>query len=219
MVTEHYADLVAKDLSPGGIRVLSPHNTGTDGTRAVNIEVRKELEFPPDALVVGDILLITENDYQAACCAGYPQISQEEDGCETIFNGELCEIINVGSDFIDVKFEENCDGVRHVRLILSDGLDAASRLPDGVAFGRAMSVHKGQGSQFPAVIFPTETGNKRFGIIQKSIVYTALSRGIDMVIIIGDFDDFVHAALTPDLPRNTLLRDLLIEGSGRGAKS
>ena len=31
--------------------------------RAVNIEVRKELEFPPDALVVGDILLITENDY------------------------------------------------------------------------------------------------------------------------------------------------------------
>ena len=80
-----------------------------------------------------------------------------------------------------------------------------------------MSVHKGQGSQFPAVIFPTETGNKRFGIIQQSIVYTALSRGIEMVIIIGDFDDLVHAALMPDLPRNTLLRDLLIAGSGRGA--
>jgi ATP-dependent exoDNAse (exonuclease V) alpha subunit len=44
-----------------------------------------------------------------------------------------------------------------------------------------MSVHKGQGSQFKAVIVPTERGNDRFGIIQKSIIYTALSRGIDML--------------------------------------
>jgi ATP-dependent exoDNAse (exonuclease V) alpha subunit len=175
--------------------------------------VRKELDFPPDELVVGDILLITQSDYEAAIVPGFPQVSQEEDGCEVIFNGELCEIINVGSDFIDVEFEENCDGIRHVRLPLNDGIDAVSRLPGGVAFGRAMSVHKGQGSQFRAVIVPTERGNDRFGIIQKSIIYTAVSRGIDMVIVVGNFDDLVHAAITPDLPRNTLLRDWLIEGA------
>ena len=63
--------------------------------------MRKELDLPPDELVMGDILLITQNDYEAAIVPGFPQVSQEEDGCEVIFNGELCEIINVGSDFIE----------------------------------------------------------------------------------------------------------------------
>jgi ATP-dependent exoDNAse (exonuclease V) alpha subunit len=167
----------------------------------------------------GDILLITENNYQAECCPGYPRVTQDEDipdDCEIIFNGELCRIFNLGRDFVDMEFEENCDGVRRVRMLLNDGRrDATSCLPDGTAFGRAMSVHKGQGSQFPMVIVPTEVGYPKFGIVQRSIIYTAVSRGVDRLVIVGNFDDLVQAARTPDLPRNTLLRGLLVEGAAK----
>jgi ATP-dependent exoDNAse (exonuclease V) alpha subunit len=83
MVAKHYTDLVDAGLPPNNIRVLAPHNIGDRGTKSINIEVRKEIKFPPDTLVVGDILLITENDYEALCSAG---------GDTVIFNGELCEV-------------------------------------------------------------------------------------------------------------------------------
>jgi hypothetical protein len=82
MVAEHYADLAGQGCAPNNIRVLSPHNTGDGGTKSINIEVRNAIEFPPDKLVVGDILLITGNDYEAPCPGG---------GDTVIFNGELCE--------------------------------------------------------------------------------------------------------------------------------
>jgi hypothetical protein len=139
-----------------------------------------------------------------------------EDDLEVIYNGELCTIIKLGTDFIDVEFEENCDGIRRVRLILNDGFDASGCLPNGTAHGYAMSVHKGQGSQFKIVILVVERGNPRYGIVQRSNVYTGTSRAIEKLVIVGNFDDYVQAALTPDLPRNTLLCDLLI---GRGKEA
>ena len=208
MIGEHYADLIARGFTTHAIAILSPHNIGEAGTKAINVAVREALGYPTDNLVVGDILLVTSNNYEAP----RPDAISEDDA-EIIFNGELCKIIKVGDDFIDVEFDENCEGIRHVRLLTNDGLDANACLPDGVAFGYAMSVHKGQGSQFKAVIVSAERGNAQFGIVQRSNVYTAVSRGVERVVLIGDFDDFVHAALAPDLPRNTLLRDLLIEGA------
>ena len=62
------------NTTPTLSRQVSPSATG---------EARKEIKFPPDTLVVGDILLITENDYEALCSAG---------GDTVIFNGELCEV-------------------------------------------------------------------------------------------------------------------------------
>ena len=147
MIGEHYADLIARGFTPHDIAILSPHNIGEAGTKAINVAVREALGYPTDNLVVGDILLVTSNNYEAP----RPDAISEDDA-EIIFNGELCKIIKVGDDFIDVEFEENCEGIRHVRLLTNDGLDANACLPDGVAFGYAMSVHKGQGSQFKAVI-------------------------------------------------------------------
>jgi hypothetical protein len=87
--------------------------------------VREALGYPIDNLVVGDILLVTSNNYEAPC----PDAISEDDA-EIIFNGELCKIIKVGDDFIDVEFEETCEGIRHVRRVITDGLDANACLRD-----------------------------------------------------------------------------------------
>lgn len=207
-----FSDLLDQGYAQTDIKVLSPHNQGATGTGRINIAIRDELGLPPDRLSVDDVLVVTQNNYHANTCPGFPQVSGEGDRDEIIFNGQLCEASNVGVDFVDATFDEDCDGIRHVRMLLNDGLDANSRLPDGVAFGRCMSVHKGQGGQFPAVIYPAERGNARFGIIQRSNVYTASSRPTRLLIIVGSFADFVDAALTADIKRHTLLGNLLVEG-------
>ncbi|MFZ0494420.1 MAG: ATP-dependent RecD-like DNA helicase [Methylocella sp.] len=180
---------------------MTPHNQGDSGTVAINLAVRKALRLP-EGIVEGDLLLVVKNNYKAQCV---------DDPNETviIFNGERCTVIVAKQDFIDVEFSRNSEGVtRRVRLLSDDG-----KLPEGVAFGYAMSVHKAQGSQFSHVIATTERGSKAVGIVQKSSIYTACSRARNRLTVIGDVGDFVQASLTPEIPRKTLLKELLTSRS------
>jgi len=74
--------LIGQGFTSNNVRVLSPHNTGTGGTKAINVMVREAVDLPSDELVEGDILLITENDYEAPCCPPY-----ETDDDPTVFQG------------------------------------------------------------------------------------------------------------------------------------
>jgi exodeoxyribonuclease V alpha subunit len=90
-----------------------------------------------------------------------------------------------------------------------NGRDASTQLPEDVAFGYGMSVHKAQGSQFRFVIMLVERGTKNVGVVQGSNVYTGVSRAREDVYIVGDPDEFVQAATTSEIPRETLIAGLL----------
>jgi hypothetical protein len=210
------------------------------GVRATNNAVRSMLGFSPNRIVVGEQLIVLKNDYKARATdqeliALHPAVAEDaqrtdDDGekkerTETIYNGERCYVAKCGADYLDLEFPENSEGVvRSVRLLMQnpDGfshrgvpqdarrMDASAQLPEGIAFGYALSVHKAQGSQFRYVIMLAERGYKGAGVVQGSNVYTGISRAREQVIIVGEPDDFTQAASTDEIPRETLLKDLLL---------
>jgi exodeoxyribonuclease V alpha subunit len=204
VAAELYADLVDERCDSHQVAVISPHKHGDSGIRAVNTIVRKALGLPDHRIAEGDLLLITDNDYEALRC--------DDSGTEEIFNGERCTVTHSGRDFVDVEFPRTSEGIiRRVRLLLNPGPDATGCLPDRTDFGYALSTHKAQGSQFKHVIVVAEPGYDKYGIVQRSSIYTAISRAVDHVTIVGPLDDFISAVDADDIPQRTLLLGLLEE--------
>ncbi len=201
---EIYEQIVKSGVDPFDVAILSPHNKGDEGTREINIQVRRLLGFNLDHCEIGDTLIITENNYKAS-------LVDNETDFTTIYNGERCRVINKTPDSIDVEFLPDGSGeIRRVQLELS------GMLPEGTAFGYAFSTHKAQGSQANHVIMLTARSGKKFGIVQRSIIYTAASRARDKLWIVGDFDELLGCIDCDEIERETALGILLKSSTREG---
>ncbi|MEX3982500.1 AAA family ATPase [Paraburkholderia sp. EG287A] len=115
---------------------------------------------------------------------GEPVIHLLNDYERSLMNGALGRIISVGDDgALGVEF----GGEMH-------------RWRPGEAVGRlelayAISVHKAQGSQFCRVVVVISKSR----LLDHSLIYTALTRGVEQVVFIGDRDAFQHAILSPPM--------------------
>ena len=65
------------------------------------------------------------------------------------------------------------------------GLDgAASRiLTDELSLAYVLTIHKSQGSEFPCVVIPLHT--QHYMMLQRNLLYTAVSRGKQLVVLVG----------------------------------
>jgi exodeoxyribonuclease V alpha subunit len=54
---------------------------------------------------------------------------------------------------------------------------------DEISLAYAISVHKSQGSEYPAVLVPIMT--QHFILLQRNLLYTAITRGKNLVILVG----------------------------------
>jgi hypothetical protein len=201
---EYFANLVSEGRSIAEIAILTPRNQSDAGARLINVSVRAALGMPDDSLVAGDMLIVVQNNYKTP--------RQDGDGVEVIYNGERCFVTAVSDGFLDIAFPRDAQGnVRQVRLLMSnpDAGTADGDLPEGFAFGYAMSTHKAQGSQFPVVIAVTAQAYRTVGIVQRSNTYTALSRAQESLFILGDIDELITAAGMDERPRVTLLSMVL----------
>jgi len=83
---------------------------------------------------------------------------------------------------------------------------------DQITIAYAISVHKSQGSEYPAVIVPLVT--QHYVMLQRNLLYTAMTRGQKLVILIGT-QKALQIALKNDRPRMRLtsLAARLSEGS------
>lgn len=145
------------------IQVLTPMNRGGLGARALNVALQKH--FNPNPLgsvtrfgtVYGilDKVIQTVNDYQ-----------------KEVFNGDIGFITDVNLDegFILVLFEG-----RLVQYAFND--------LDELALAYATSIHKSQGSEYPAIVIPIAMQHYR--LLERNLVYTAITRGQSLVVIIG----------------------------------
>jgi exodeoxyribonuclease V alpha subunit len=70
-------------------------------------------------------------------------------------------------------------------IITFDGRDIAYDISelDEIVLSYAMTIHKSQGSEYPAVIIPLMT--QHYAMLQKNLVYTAITRGKRLVILVG----------------------------------
>ena len=170
------------------VQVLTPVNRGRLGTLALNELLQAELNpDPPLALphgqgrlALGDRVMQLENDHE-----------------REVYNGDVGRV--TGMDPKARTVEVTIDG-----RTLSYAADELDRL----ALAYAVTVHKAQGSEYPAVVLPLLRQHGR--MLRRNLLYTALTRAPRLVVLLTEPDALERAVRdTSDLRRRTLLRQRL----------
>ena len=145
------------------IQVLTPMNRGSLGVKSLNIELQKILNPQAKAGITrfgvtfapGDKVMQTVNNYD-----------------KEVFNGDIGWITGVDSEDGIVKV--NFDG-RPVEYEVNE--------LDELSLAYAATIHKSQGSEYPAVVIPLST--EHYVLLERNLLYTAVTRGKKLVVIIG----------------------------------
>jgi len=169
------------------VHVLTPMRRGLLGATHLNQELQALLNptgipigHGPEGLRVGDKVMQIENDYT-----------------KDVFNGDLGRIERYDEDDgrVVVRF-----GTRRVEY---DARDL-----DELALAYASSIHKAQGSEYPAVVIPLHT--QHYVMLQRRLLYTAVTRGKQLVVLVGTRRALAIALENQTVsPRNTQLADRL----------
>jgi exodeoxyribonuclease V alpha subunit len=147
------------------IQVLSPMNRGSLGIRELNARLQSELNpvRPGEPVVekfgcqfrIRDKVIQTENNYD-----------------KEVFNGDIGQIARL----------DPIDGEATVRFDSREVVYDYGEL-DQLAPAYAITIHKSQGSEFPAVVIPLAT--QHYLLLQRNLIYTGVTRGKQLVILIG----------------------------------
>ncbi len=148
-------------LDPGrDVQVLTPMHRGPLGTEGLNAMLNVVLN--PDGeggrFRTGDKVMQIRNNYE-----------------KEVYNGDVGFVQRVtgnGKTLI-VRFDEP-----NTRLVTYDGDDV-----DQLVMAWAISIHKSQGSEYPAVIIPLHT--QHYMMLRRNLLYTAVTRGRKLVVLVG----------------------------------
>jgi exodeoxyribonuclease V alpha subunit len=147
------------------IQVLGPMNRGSLGIRELNARLQAELN-PARAdepsvekfgwqFRVRDKVIQTENDYD-----------------KEVFNGDIGQIVK-----IDAVEREVTVSFASREVVYEFGE------LDELALAYAITIHKSQGSEFPAVVIPLAI--QHYLLLQRNLVYTGVTRGKRLVVLVG----------------------------------
>ena len=159
------------------IQVITPMHKGVVGTLHLNTLLQKRLNPIPTPRSTtgtrykpGDKVMHLKNNYQ-----------------KDVFNGDIGVVTTVdqSKEFLEVDFEGRGVGYEFPET-------------DELTLAYAISVHKSQGSEYPAVVVPLMT--QHFPLLQRNLLYTAITRGKRLVVLIGN-RRAVNIALKNDKPR------------------
>lgn len=145
------------------IQVLCPMNRGDLGAKALNAALQRLLngrgapaiERLGQRLAVGDKVMQIENDYD-----------------REVYNGDLGVIRAIAPD--EESLTVDVDG----RAVSYDFGDL-----DRLVLAYATTIHKAQGSEYPAVVIPVTT--QHYAMLQRHLLYTAVTRGKALVVLVG----------------------------------
>ncbi len=144
------------------VQVLAPMHRGEVGTVALNTAlqaalnpIRAQTEGRAPRFRTGDKVMQLRNDYQ-----------------REVFNGDIGRVRSTDPE--DGSLSVDFEG-REVRYGDAD--------LDQLQLAYACSVHKAQGSEYPAVVLPLLT--QHFPMLQRNLLYTAVTRGRKLVVVVG----------------------------------
>lgn len=147
------------------IQVLCPMNRGSLGIRELNLRLQTELNpaKPEEPSVekfgwryrVRDKVIQTENNYD-----------------KEVFNGDIGQIVKIDAveREVTIRFDQ--------REVVYDFGEL-----DEIALAYAITIHKSQGSEFPAIVTPLAM--QQYLLLQRNLVYTGITRGKKLVVLIG----------------------------------
>lgn len=152
-------------IPPQDIQVLSPMHRGLVGVGALNGAIQQAVNPPdpnkPERAVgsrifrQGDRVMQMRNNYD-----------------KEVYNGDMGYVTAV--DVIEQQVSVEIDG----RAVSYDFLEL-----DELTHAYAISVHKSQGSEFPAVVIPLLTSH--YLMLQRNLLYTAVTRARRLVVLVG----------------------------------
>jgi exodeoxyribonuclease V alpha subunit len=97
-----------------------------------------------------------------------------------VFNGDVGTIDSIDSDNseLSVLFPTNEAGAAGSRAVIYGWGELDTLVP-----AYACTIHKSQGSEYPAVVIPLLT--QHYAMLQRNLVYTGLTRGKQLVVLVG----------------------------------
>jgi exodeoxyribonuclease V alpha subunit len=147
------------------VQVLCPMNRGGVGARALNVELQAALNpgGPGEPTIerfgntfrVGDKVMQIVNDYE-----------------KETFNGDIGYVAAIDPDANEVAIDFEGRKVVYPFGEL-----------DEVMLAYAVSIHKSQGSEFPAVVIPVMT--QHYAMLARNLLYTGVTRGRKLVVLVG----------------------------------
>ncbi len=144
------------------IQVLSPMRRGIVGTGNLNVRLQEALNPSGKTLTRGtrkfrinDKVMQIKNNYD-----------------KEVFNGDMGQITNIDPEEQELTIRFDRYSVRYDFSEL-----------DEIVLAYAISVHKSQGSEYPAVVIPLVT--QHYILLQRNLIYTAVTRGQKLVVLAG----------------------------------
>lgn len=194
---------------PFDIQVLTPMRKGLLGVERLNVILQKYLNPPAEnkaekehkegVFRVGDKVMQTKNNYQAEWEIRSRYGIPVEKGLG-VFNGDMGVIreINTFAGELTVEFEES-------RMVTYSFKEL-----DELELAYAITIHKAQGSEYPAVVIPLLGGPRM--LMTRNLLYTAVTRARKCVTLVGDENTFYKMVQNESEQRRyTGLRDRLEE--------
>ena len=169
------------------IQVMTPMRKGVLGVENLNRILqefmnpadssKKEKQFPQGTFREGDKVMQIKNNYQVEweVRSRYGIPTDKGTG---VFNGDLGTVkeINLFSEELMIEFDEG-------RLVTY-----SFRQADELELAYAITVHKSQGSEYPAVVIPLLTGPQM--LMNRNLIYTAVTRARSCVCVVGSVETF-----------------------------
>lgn len=151
------------------VQVLAPMRKGPAGTTALNRALRHALnpnarrpDAPATGFLPGDRVMQLVNDYE-----------------RNVFNGDLGEVTHLDAGTVYVRVDDREVPYEPDHL-------------DGLALAYAATVHKVQGSEFPAVVVCATGGHHV--LLSRALLYTAVTRARKLVVLCGERSAFAKAS-------------------------
>ena len=144
------------------VQVLTPMHRGPLGSTSLNIQLQAllnpggpGLKRGPFEYKLGDKVMQTKNNYELG-----------------VFNGDIgrIEALDLEERKLTVNFDERAVHYQAQEL-------------DELTLSYACSIHKSQGSEYPAVVIPVST--QHYVMLHRNLFYTAVTRGKRLVVLVG----------------------------------
>jgi len=152
-------------FKPGDIQVLAPMGRGPAGVNALNQRLQEALNPPspikPEKQLYGQVfrpgdrVMQTQNNYD-----------------KDVYNGDIGSVLAL-------------DPIEHALMVDFDGRQVTYDWSecDQLVLAYAVTVHKSQGSEFPAVVIPLVTAH--YMMLQRNLLYTAVTRAKKLCVLVG----------------------------------